>query len=190
MKTPFSLFALLLAGALFFFACSGSPTGTTSQEEGAAADSAAIAGVIHSFYAWYDAFQKDETRGVNFTTDDGKHLKLDTAVLQGYYENFRNTGLVSNELIEGEYAFFKKCEQLWQNEPLDEVPSCLDGDKYFCAQDWEIAFWTQSPVRIQSAGENRVTATLYNSEIERNFELVKENGKWLLAKVECDMGVE
>ena len=189
MKTPIFFFAVLLAGASFFFACGGPSTGTDSPT-GAAADSASIAGVIHRFYTWYDAFLKDEARDVNFTTDDGQHLKLDTAVLKGYYENFRNTGLVSEEFIQGEYAFFKKCEQLWQNEPLDEVPSCLDGDKYFCAQDWETSFWTQSPVRIQSTGENRVTATLYDTEMERSFELVKENGKWLLAKVECDMGVE
>ncbi|MDX2247890.1 MAG: DUF3828 domain-containing protein [Bacteroidia bacterium] len=185
------LFYLLV---FMFFACKNADQNDTAHEgQVVTADSAAIADAIHGFFHWYDTFLMDTTVRIEFTDASGEHLKLDQANLESYYSHFRNSGFVSDEFIANEYAFFKKCEQLWQNEAVDDIPSCLDADKYFCAQDWEINFWTQSPVRIQSLGDNKVYATLYGSDsagsIERSFELKKENEKWVLLKVECDMGI-
>ena len=159
-----------------------------------AADSAAIAQTIHGFYTWYDTFSVSQADKFNFIEPVGQHLKVNQSKLEAYFAYFKKNGFVCDEFVAREYAFYKKCEPLWQNEPLDEVPSCLDADKYFCAQDWELDFWVKSPVRIKSLGENKMAATLYGTEAgspqERNFEMVKEAGKWLILSIECDMGVK
>lgn len=156
-------------------------------------DSAAIADAVHGFYSWYVAFSKDTTHRIDFTDDRGEHLQLVQPKLERYYAHFKASGFVSNEFIQGEYAFYKQCSQVWQNELIDEVPSCLDADKYFCAQDWEPAFWTTSPVRIKHTGADRAVATLYgkyfDAPMERNVSLKKENGKWLITSIACDMGL-
>lgn len=185
---------LLLLG---LFACQQAPKTAEPQTPPPAPaipDSAAVADVIHNFYKWYDAFSRDETKGVDFTDDSGAHLKLNAAKLDAYFANFQNSGFVSAGFIEQEKAFYKKCEALWQKEPKDDVPSGMDADKYFCAQDWEVGFYTTAAVRLQPSGADRVTATLYSSNSndpqDRRIELVRENGKWLIAKIECDMGVQ
>lgn len=148
---------------------------------------------IHGFYTWYEAFQKDSTRYIDFVDAGGKHLKLDTARLDAYLAEFRAAGFVGQEFIDSQRAFYKSCEKLWQNEPKDEPPSCLDADPYFCAQDWDLAFWTTAPVFIVLSGD-RAAATMRGMEggssQEHDFEMVKENGKWVIAKIECDMGID
>lgn len=172
---------------------SSTNTTTTSPTRNTNSDSIAITDAVHGFYTWYNAFSQDTTHRIDFTDDRGKHLKLIQPKLERYYAHFKASGFVSDEFITGEQAFYKQCSQLWQQEASDDVPSCLDADKYFCAQDWEPAFWTTSPVRIRNSGENRVVATLYgksyDSPMERNISLKKENGKWLITSIECDMGV-
>ncbi len=185
---------------LFVLACNQTKQegGTSTQEVAAnnaspslAMDSAEIAAVIHGFYKWYDVFAN---KNMQFTDDTGKYLKLSPTKLEAYYAEFKKTGFVSDEFVENEYSFFKKCEKLWVNENKDELVSCLDADKYFCAQDWDMNFWLNSPVRIKNLGENKMSATMYSTDKEnpeeRNFELKKENNKWLLTKIVCDMGVQ
>jgi len=142
--------------------------------------------VIHGFYAWYDAFSKDDSRWINFTDDKGRRLALAPAKLDTCLGHFKASGFVGAEVIEGQKAFYKSCEKLWQNEPKDEPPSCPGHDPYFCAQDWELDFWTKAPVFIDLAGD-RVSATMRGTEggspKEHDFELVQENGKWVLAKI-------
>ncbi|MBI5915902.1 MAG: DUF3828 domain-containing protein [Bacteroidetes bacterium] len=144
--------------------------------------------VIHGFYTWYGTFSQTEEAEFNFLDDKGQHLKLDLVKLEAYLGRIKASGFVGNAFIEGRKAFYKNCEKLWQNEPKDEPPSCLDHDPYFCAQDWELDFWTKSPVFIDLAGE-RVSATMRGTEggspQEHDFELVQENGKWVLAKIAC-----
>ncbi len=158
------------------------------------ADLIAISGVLHGFYAWYDAFQRDETRNIIFTSDKGKHLTLDQARLDQYFANLKAGGFISDDFIENEKVILKKCEKLWQNEDKEDVPSCLDADRYFCAQDWDIEFWTKAPVSAEGLGTDNVEATMSGSEgggpREQKFELKKENGKWMITKIECDLGVE
>ena len=165
-----------------FFAC-GNPApapAETAKVVDISADSTAIAGVIHGFYQWYDKFTVDETKQLNFINEDGPHLTIDQGKMEAYFADFYKTGFVSQAFLTEQYAFYKKCEVLWQNEEKGDVPSGMDADKFFCAQDWEVDFWTKSPVKIQKTGENKAAATLYgtigDSPLERNFELVKENG--------------
>ncbi|GAB3919432.1 DUF3828 domain-containing protein [Larkinella terrae] len=186
-----SLLLLPFAFAILF-ACQQSSS-TTSAATETASDSAAIADAVHGFYRWYTAFSQDTTHRVDFTDDRGSHLKLIQPKLERYLAHFKKSGFVNDEFIAGELAFYQQCSQLWQKEAVDDVPSCLDADKYFCAQDWEPAFWTTSPVRFRKAGDDRVVATLvgksFDSPMERNISLKKENGKWLITSIECDMGI-
>lgn len=157
-------------------------------------DSTAIADAIHGFYAWYDHHVNDRTKDISFTKVVAKHTILDLPMLDKYLAGIKESGFVSTELLDNDKAYYKACEKLWQNENADEdVLSGMDADKYFCAQDWDINFWTKLPVRIKSIGTDKVAATLFGTEDgmprEQNFELKKENGKWLLSKIECDMGL-
>lgn len=157
-------------------------------------EAAAIARTIHDFYRWYDAFQLDENRNILFTTDKGKHLKLDAAKLDQFYTNLLAGGFISPEFVEHDKAILKKCEALWQQENIDEVPSCLDADRFFCAQDWDMDFWTKAPVLLSHIGNETVLATLSGTEAggkqEQKLELKKENGKWQITRIFCDLGVE
>lgn len=143
---------------------------------------------IHGFYTWYDAFRKDDSRNLNFTDDKGKHLKLDAAKLDTYLGHFMASGFVGTGFIEGRKTFYKNCEKLWQNEPKDEPPSCLDYDPIFCAQDWDLDFWTKAPVFIDLYGDTvaaTLRSTVTDNPQEHDFDLVLENGKWVLLKIEC-----
>lgn len=186
---------LFILPFFLFVACTEVPknapaTASTTTTTPALSDSAAIADVIHGFYKWYDRFSQDSTKSFNFTNDKGKHLTLDMPKLEKYLAEFKATGFISAEFVENDIAFYKKCEKIWQTEEKDGIPTGMDADKYFCAQDWEIDFWTKSPVRIKPLGTDKVAATMYGTEgggkKEHNFELKKENGKWLLSKIECE----
>ena len=156
-------------------------------------DSTEIAATIHGFFMWYDAMQRDTTHPFDITDDSGKHLKINEPALKKYLGEFMKSGFVTESFIVGEFDFYKKCEKLWQNEEIGDVPSGMDADKMLCAQDGDIAMWTKSPVRVVKKDDTHAKATLYakdeNGEFERFYELTKENGKWLLSKVECDLGI-
>jgi len=198
------LFPCLLS--LFFFAaCNQAPSNPTDASTSTQlnadtsavtgdADIAAIANTVHGFYAWYEKFQLDTTRNIFFTDDTGKHLKLNTAKLEQYFSQIKASGFISDEFFVGEREMWKQCEAAWQQEPIDEVPSCLDADRFFCAQDWDIAVWTSSPVTTRFLGTDHVEATLTMTEGDfthyQKLELKKVNSKWLITKIDCDMGLQ
>ncbi|MEZ0611702.1 DUF3828 domain-containing protein [Fibrella sp. WM1] len=184
--------ALVVAGLLL--ACQQqSQQEQSTRTLNVVSDSAAVAEVVHGFYTWYNAFSRKVANQIDFTDDGGPHLTLNQARLERYFAHFTASHFVSNEFIENEYAFYRQCSQRWQHEPIDDIPSCLDADKYFCAQEWDPDFWIKSPVRVRPIGPDRVAATLfgqaYGSPMERTIELKKEGGKWLIARIECDMGL-
>ena len=72
--------------------------------------------------------------------------------------------------------------------------SCLPADRLFCAQEWDLNFWTKSPVSATSLGGDKVAATLSDNAAKnpqtQQFELQKEKGQWMITKIDCDMGVQ
>jgi hypothetical protein len=159
-----------------------------------AADSTSIAGTVHGFYQWYDSFINDRANDIVFTKIEGDHYILDTFLLDKYLSRFVATGFVSDEFISNQKSYWNACEQLWKDEGIEtEILSGTDADKFFCAQDWDIEFWTKAPVKVSPVGENRAFVTLFGSEAgsprEQNFEMVKKDEKWLIADIECDMGI-
>jgi Protein of unknown function (DUF3828) len=153
-------------------------------------DLMAISQTIHGFYKWYGAFLEDETKDTNFTNDKGKYLTLDKVKLQQYFNYLRESGALSETYFKNEQMQLEKCELLWKEEGKDGPPSCLDYDRIFCAQDWDINFWTSAPVVVEGLGSDKVMATLSDKEVTavggQRFSLQKENGKWMIAAIICE----
>jgi hypothetical protein len=124
-------------------------------------DEAAIHAAIHGFYTRYDErSNKMPGWASDFLDDRGKHLKLDPAKLENYFSALRSSGYISAAFIENERDLLKKCEQAWQNESKDEPGTCLDADRFFCAQDWDVEFWTKGKARISSPGQGETKAAM------------------------------
>lgn len=145
--------------------------------------------VIHGFYQWYFG---DNTGldSVDFVVvNEGEPLKLDLAKLDAYYSVVKSTGFVSDELIQSEKDYFKKCEALWKEE--SEGPySCLEADRFTCLQDSPDLIrddFTKTPVLVTYAGEDRLSAAIMKAGMEAVLELKLENGKWLLANTPCSV---
>jgi hypothetical protein len=187
-------YILLFFSTFIIFSCQ--ETGKKDPEAAArAADSTAIAATIHGFYQWYDHNIKDRSKDVDFTKVSGKHLVLDFPLLEKYLSNIKSSGFVSDDFLENDRTYYRACEKIWKTEEYEDAPQTgMDADKYFCAQDYELDYWVKSPVRVTIGDTDVATATLYGQYVgdlkEMNFELKKENGKWLLTNIECDMGID
>lgn len=156
-------------------------------------DSIEIASTIHRFYSWYDAFSKDTNDVFNFVNDEGDHYILDTNLLNNYLNQIYSCGLVSQAFITNEKEFYLQCEKLWSFEDINDVPSCLDGDHFFCAQEWEIDYWTKSPIRIKSIHHDTAHVVMYGlsfqAPLERSFALTKIKGFWKILSINCELGI-
>lgn len=184
----FLLFSCLI------LSCKNNSTNTSTPvvEKNMVSDSAAIADVIHGFYKFYSTFENDTTQ-YNFIDDSGKFLKLDETKLKLYLEKYAKTGLVSEEFLTNVRDFYMKCGKLWVTEEKGDVPSGMDADIMYCAQDGDFPEFTTAPVMSVIKGDRATAKMVFkpnggNGE-SRNYELKKENGKWLMAKVECDTGI-
>lgn len=181
---------LFCATLLLAFACNQAPKNQGYDSEDTA-DITAINDVIHGFYGWYNDLLQDSTKQINFTDATGEHLKLNPANLDAYFAQFKASGFVSDEFIENEKKFYRSCEKFWQKEVIGDVPSCLDADKYFCAQDWDIKEWTSNPTTVAITSQDKAKASMTfkfgDTSEDRNFELIKKDGKWLLLSIECNL---
>ena len=188
-------FVHILLFSCLILSCKNNSTNTSTPvvEKNMVSDSAAIAETIHGFYKFYSTFENDSAQ-YDFVDDSGKYLKLDEMKLKKYLGKFFQTGLVSEEFITNEHEFYMKCGKLWVNEEKGDVPSGMDADRMYCAQDGEFAEFSTAPVSSIITGDRAVAKMVFkpnsgNGE-SRNYELKKENGKWLMAKVECDTGIK
>lgn len=149
----------------------------------------AITDVIHQFYKWYESNMATIVN-INYIKA-GKSTTLDPVQLDAYYDLLKKSSFVSQSYIDSDRAYLKNLEATaWKNENVEEGPlTGLDFDRFFCAQDYDMAFWTAAPVRVEGLGTAKVMAIMAGTEggspREQQFEMVKENGKWLIAKIVC-----
>ena len=187
-----------LAVTLFFAACnnkevkkSSASAETNTAVVNTTAESLAIAEALHGFFTWYDA---NETRlgKIEYVNDKGKHLVLDEKQLMLYHAEVKKSGFVSDDFIADEKKFYQACSKAWANERKDEVPTGLDANRYHCAQDFMAPYNIGVVTSIINGDRADAVLTLSagNAKSDFKFEMKKENGKWLLSKIGCDMGVK
>lgn len=172
--------------AALIYSCSGN-AGVSAG--GYTSDSTGIAVTIHGFYKWYNSFLPDNKRNINFVDSSNGHPALNENLLQQYYTNLKAGGFISPSFIDSDKVLIKACAVTWQQQALDEPPACMDEDRFFCAQDWDIPFWTSAPVIIQKTDGNKATVLLSGNEAgshrEQKIDMEKVDNKWLIAKIYC-----
>jgi hypothetical protein len=169
-------------------ACQNTGESAAASKEGIKTDSLAIADALHGFFKWYE--DNNERLGtIRFVDNTGVHLKLDEAKLDEYLAEFEKSGFVSNGFIEDEKKFYRTCSAFWATEPIDEVPTGLGADRYYCAQDFVAPYSTGAGTSMVQG--DRADAVLALDETSKfNFGMVRKNGRWLLDKTGCNMGVQ
>lgn len=186
----YTLLAILLA--TFFLLSCGQSSNQSSGETTVQTlpDSAAIEKTIHDFYTWYEANDTIVYK-IYFTDDSGEHLTLNEEKLSAYLAQFKASGYISDELIANETRFYRACAKLWQNEPKEDVPSGMGADRWLCAQDYVAPYNTGKVTSVINGDRAQARLTLSDGSYSTDFtyEMVKENGKWLIAKLGCDSGV-
>ncbi len=186
-------------------ACQSSPATTNSTTAAPAtkptfdstAEKAAVTAAVRGFFTWYSQFmQTPDMNGnkynfVNYTTP---HPQLMPAVLDAYLQAFVSGGFVGQEFVKRQKAFYQKASLLWPKEEKGDIPSGMDADPFFCAQDDVTEYYLKAPVEVQFTAPDQATAILNvtdpTMELKLKVFVTKENGKWLYAATECDLGVE
>ena len=187
-----AIFAFFLQACQNKEATKNTTTTETKTAASAAADSIGITEALHGFFTWYDA-NNIRISKIDLTKQNGKYLELDEKQLQNYLGEIKKSGFVSDELIADETKFYQACAKLWANESNDEINSGMESDRFLCAQDYIAPYNTGSVKSIITGDRAHSTLTLkadMNQSNDFNFEMKKENGKWLLAKLDCDSGVK
>ena len=195
MQIKSSILSVLCAIILLASCQNNSANKTDAVKAGVstASDSSAISESLRGFYTWYDV-NSQRLGAINFTNNKGAHTTLDEKQLQLYLAEIKKSGLVSDELIDNETKFFHACAKLWQSEPSNEPNSGLEADRFLCAQDYIAPYNTGTVTSVINGDRAQSTLTLKGSMPGEtnsfNFDMKKEKGKWLLAKLGCDMGVK
>ncbi|MBK9109502.1 MAG: DUF3828 domain-containing protein [Saprospiraceae bacterium] len=155
-------------------------------------DSIEIANTIHEFYQWHHSKSTDTINDYNFVDDRGDRYRLIADLFQLYLDKLYSSGYLSRSFIQNEKNFYLECEKLWQHEIVGEVPSCMDGDHFFCAQEWDLNYWINTAITLDHLQSDtasvRMIGTSFDIPIERRFSLIREDGSWKMAYIECDRG--
>lgn len=154
-------------------------------------DSIAIINTLHDFFTWYDA-NIERLGKIKFVTDSAEHLTLNQNNLKIYLNEIKNSGFVSDLLLEDQVKFYSACAKIWKTQKKSEIPEGLQSDRFYCAQDY-IAPYNTGKVKA-TVIEDKANATLslsgkQNETKDLMFELKKENGRWLLSKTGCNFGI-
>lgn len=192
---------LLVIGilALLFAACGGkgeSPAKTVAPPVATVnADSAAISEALRGFFKWYTANQ-EAILAIDVVDGSGKVAKISEPGLQQYLALFQKSGFVSSTFLENETKFYRACAKVWaeNKEDPEELLSGMDADRFLCSQEEDIDDLGNSAVVSAKITGDQAAAQIVagkNGALESplKFDLKKENGRWLLAKVGCDVGI-
>jgi hypothetical protein len=184
------LFLGMLASLLA--ACGDGPTASAKPVADRSQDSIAITEAVHNFYKWYNA--NGEQLGYDFVKVEGERVVFDEAKLMERLSRFKESGAVSEFFIQNELAFYRTCARRWAVEKPGDVLPGMEMDKYYCAQDGDFEAFATDPVHITHWHPKRAVARLTFKDPapngpHRDFELLKEDGKWLIVLVACDTGI-
>ncbi len=173
------------------------PAPTVAAALDSTAEKAAVTAAVRGFFTWYSQFMQSPDFSSDkyyFVDYETPHPALKPAVLDAYLQAFVKGGFVGQAFVKRQQAFYQKAAVLWQKEEKGDVPSGMDADPFFCAQDDVMEYYLKAPVDVQFTGPDQATATLNLTDPTMGYKLkvfvTKENGKWLYAGTECDLGVE
>lgn len=181
--SKFFTLCLLLSA---FIACNEAPKNAAVTP--AQTDEAAITEAVHNFYKWYEV--NAGALADLFFVKPGNPATIDQAKMDEHYAILAKSGCFSQTYIDAEKAYFKNLEATdWKTEDVNEGPlTGLDYDRFLCSQEMEdFKLLTTAPVSVQGLGTEKVTARMSLGEYQdKKYEMVKENGKWLISKVICE----
>jgi len=210
MPSPYPLLFLMkniffAALALTFWAaCQSSPTTpavSTAPPPPSAfdtvAEKTAVTLAVRGFFDWYSKYMQTPEFGnekYNFVDYETPHPVLKPATLDAYLQQFVKGGFVGQAFVDYHKSFYQKAAIMWQKEEKGDVPSGMDADPYFCAQDDVAEYYLKADVDVQFTAPGKATAVLKLTDLTMDMTLPvylqKENGKWLYVRTECDLGVQ
>jgi hypothetical protein len=157
----------------------------------------AVTAAVRGFFDWYSkymqtpAFSDEKFVFIDYKTP---HPALKPTALDAYLQEFVKGGFAGQGFVQRQKAFYQKAAVLWQKEEQGDIPSGMDADPYFCAQDDVAEYYLKAPVQVQFTDPQHATATLNVTDPTMDLKLKvfvqKEDGKWLYVGTECDLGVE
>ena len=167
--------------------------------------SAQVKNTVISFYKWYnqnwkkiDAFKLYKSKKGN----DGPPYVIDWKAVEGYFSYLRkNVPYAGEDFIANERKHFKKAEKDFKSNPEEEIPMGFDYDRFTNSQEepkWFVGellkkdkHWT---ITMQGSATASVSITQKTDEGSSHtffcIDLVKEKGRWVLAKLGCETGEE
>jgi hypothetical protein len=186
-------FIYVLLTALVFAAC-GENAPQKASEPAVNADSLSMVMTLRTFYKWYGETGEQLITKINFADEKGPHPVLNEQLLADYLAEFVKSGAVSTAFVEDETKFYRACAELWKTENSGEVISGWSLDRYYCQQDGDVTEFLTAPIGYKMMGDRATVQLLLKpdgpNQGPRNFEMKKENGQWLIAKIGCDSGVK
>ncbi len=197
----------LLSAALalvLWSACQNTPATTTTTAAtppapafDSLAEKAAVTAAVRGFFDWYSKYMQTPDFGnekYNFVDYETPHPALKPAALEAYLGQFVKGGFVGQAFVQRQKAFYQKAAVLWQKEEKGDIPSGMDADPFFCAQDDVAEYYKKATVDVQFTAPDKATATLDLTDPTMMYKLPvylqKENGKWLYVATQCDLGIE
>ena len=160
------------------------------------AEKTAVTTAVRGFFNWYSKYMETPEFGnekYNFVDYETPHPALKPAVLDAYLDQFVKGGFAGQAFVQQQKAFYQKAAIMWQKEEKGDIPSGMDADPYFCAQDDVAEYYLKAPVEVKFTAANKATAILHVhdevNQLDLPVYLQKENGKWLYVSTECDLGV-
>jgi hypothetical protein len=180
----------VLIGLLW--SCNGGPEKPISVAAQRAQDSVGITETVHNFYKWYNA--NGGQLGYDFVKVEGERVIFDEAKLMERLNRFKESGAISEYFIQNELNFYRTCARRWAVEKPGDVLPGLEIDKYYCAQDGDFEAFATDPVSLVTFHPKNAVARLTFKDPAangpyRDFEMIKENGKWFIVMVACNTGI-
>jgi len=184
-----ALFAML---TLLVWACASGDKKAQSEKAvapAANADSIGMADALHTFFKWYGETGQQLITKINFVNTTAKHPTIDLSILARYLGEFSRSGVVSIEFIQNETIFYRACSRAWEDENSGEVLTGFDADRYYCQQDGDPKEFLTAGINYKMDGEYALVQLMLDPNGPnggpRDFEMRKENGKWVLSKNGC-----
>ncbi|MBC7776783.1 MAG: hypothetical protein H7246_15220 [Phycisphaerae bacterium] len=149
---------------------------------------------LHTFFKWYGETGEQLITKIDFVNTSEKHPTLDLSVLAKYLGEFSKSGAISTEFIQNETIYYRACNFAWENENSNEVITGFEVDRYYCQQDGDVREFQTAGISSKINGDRALVQLLLDPNGPnggpRNFEMKKENGKWLLSKNGCNAILE